>query len=192
MHESREQAERIADQVKEAIEEAEARTSGGGSERDAPPWTHWVAFASLVMGLFSALGALLAGAAANEAILERTREILEMQAARGDRIEAELLSNRILLQQQIHGESDPALVDRVESLLAEAESIEDDRASMERFVEASVEDHEILEASVTLFALAISFCGMSVITRHRRLFAVGLGIGGVGLAFFVWGVFWFL
>jgi hypothetical protein len=182
MSEIQEQSERMNDTLIEVAKE--------GAKR--PDWTHGVAFVSLVFGLLSALGAMLAGAAANEAILERTREILDMQTEHSDRLEAAMLRQQILLLRSLDEPVNPALDERQKALDAEGAALEIDQSRMERFVEASVDDHEILEAAVTLFAIAISFFGMSVIIQRRHLFWIGLGVGSLGLALFGWGVLRFL
>lgn len=59
-----------------------------------PGWVAWLAISTMVMALFCAVGALMAGITANEAVMERTHEIMEVVNRDRDQIEIEILRSK--------------------------------------------------------------------------------------------------
>jgi hypothetical protein len=57
-------------------------------------WVRKVALSAIVMALISAIGALLAGITANESLMERTEEILEVSRLESDRLHVEVLRSK--------------------------------------------------------------------------------------------------
>ena len=54
------------------------------NDEDGSRWTGWIILSTMALALLSALAALLAGFTANEAVLERTKEILEVSYYESD------------------------------------------------------------------------------------------------------------
>jgi hypothetical protein len=76
-HEKTEQTEQ--DFVNEMID-------SGDSGEEHPRWHKHVSLIILIMALLAAMGVVLAGMTANQALIERTEEIIEVNIMEGDRI----------------------------------------------------------------------------------------------------------
>ena len=67
-------------------------SEGAGEEH--PGWHKHVALIILIMALLSALVAVLASITAHQALIERTKEIIEVDIMEGDRIYVEVLKTK--------------------------------------------------------------------------------------------------
>ncbi len=87
----------MTSEIEEATEVAHALIKEEVQEENKDEKSQWIGLVSLsamVMALLSALGALLAAVAANELMVERTKEILEISHLEADRIDIELLKSK--------------------------------------------------------------------------------------------------
>jgi hypothetical protein len=176
--------ENVAEEILEVVQEGMERHE----ERERrPAWSGHAALTTLVIGTLAALAATLGGMAANEATMRRVHEAIEVVERRGDRTELAVLESRHLLLEAV-GEPLPlGEADRVAVLRAEVESLQEEISDDEDFVERSLETHEVLLGSITLFSVAISLTGMAVLTHRRRLWHISLVLGALGTLVFLWG-----
>ncbi len=141
------------------------------------------------MALFSAIGALLAGITANDSLMERTEEVLEVSRMANDELHVEVLRTKHELLKSL-GKM-PA-----ESELARIHAYETDAAKLklavqkeEMLVRLSSYKHEIFAIGVTLLAMAISLSGMAIVVGRNGLWHVGIVFGVLGCGFVAFGVY---
>ena len=162
----------------------EAVQSEGVTE-EPTNWRRQVAFTTMVMALLAALGGLLAGITANEALLDRTKEIMEVSYLEGDRayVETVKAKHEILL----------ALGEKVDPVeLADVQAFEQEMREMAEFksrdavlAAAATKAHQVFAIAVTLLSLGITLAGMSLVVERKSLWGIGLvmgALGGIGLA----------
>lgn len=152
------------------------------SHHSAPKWIALAAISTLVMALFSAVGALMAGITANEALLGRTAEIVEVVDRDRDQLEVEILASKHELLRALGKpvDSDEA------RLIEENRTIRDSTEEMaedEDEIAAAMYDHERLAIGVTLLSIAITLSGLAVVARNPRIWHVGLVVGTIGAGF---------
>ncbi len=167
----------------DALEE-EARGGAGGEE---PAWIRWASVSTMVMALFSAAAGLMAGKAANEAIIGREEEIVEIIDLDRAELEHEVLLNRTLVLESMGRVPEPSLLRRIE---ADAEAIQEyqARASQDRAEStAALDTHELFAVGTTVLSMAITLTAMAVIVRRKAVWYVGVGIAAAGAAILAYG-----
>jgi hypothetical protein len=166
-----------AELVDELILEA---TKEGEAGRESPRWHKLVALSTLVLALLTAVGALLAGITAHEAVLERTEQAIEVSVLEGDRVTVEVLKAKHEILSSLGEAPDPyeiALIEAYEEQMAE---LFEETAYEEGRVEEASSAHLILAVAVTVLSIGITLCGMSVVIEQKWLWIAGLAIGLVG------------
>lgn len=147
-----------------------------------------VAMSTMVMALFSAIGALFAGISANDAMLVRTAEILTETRLESDRLEVDILTANARLMQALGFEVDEeqvALIERDrEEMIEFATEVELDEAEVEVVMRA----HERLAVGVTLLSIAITLGGMALVTRRRPVWYLGLALSVAGAGYVITGL----
>jgi hypothetical protein len=179
MSEITETEERSKETVIEAIKSKEQARAGAGE--DEPRWHGRCAVTTLIMALLTALGGLLAGLSANEALLGRTREILEVDELQGERLYVETLRSKHEVLTALGQEPDPAEKEIVAAFEASTLDLELEAAQNERLVATAVSAHQLFAVAVMLLSLGITLGGMSVILDRGYLWAIGLVLGAGGV-----------
>ncbi len=170
MSEFEEAAEAAKDTV---LEEAEQLVE------KKPSWVAWLAISTMAMALFSAVGALLAGITANEALMERTHEIVEVVDRDRDQIEIEILRSKhdVLKALGVAPDKDERkIVEKSRDVRRLTAEIKEEELTVGRTMRA----HEIFAIGVTLLSIAITLSGMAVVLQRRRVWHIALGLGSVG------------
>lgn len=144
-----------------------------------PRWIVLTALSTLVMALFSAVGALMAGITANEALLGRTTEILEAVNRDRDQLEVEILATKHDILSALNQPVD----DGERKLVSQIREATKEIAEDELVVSEVMHKHETFAIGVTLLSIAITLSGMAVVTRRPPIWHVGLVIGVVGAGF---------
>ena len=135
-------------------------------------WFRWVAFSAMVMALFSAVGALLAGITANESLMERTEEILEVSRLEGTRLHVEMLNTKRAVLNSLGEELAASEIERIDQYEVEAAELEFAVQREERAVLFANYKHEIFAFGVTLLSIAITMSGMSIVSRRRWFWTI--------------------
>jgi hypothetical protein len=174
MSEMMETSDTAQDAILEAVEAKEV-----GEEH--PRWHKQVALTTLVMALLAALGALLAGRTANEALLGRTEEIIQMSRLESDRLCVETLRSKHEILLALGETPDQAEVERVEAFERETRELETEAAREEALALSSASAHQIFAIGVTMLSLGITLGGMAIVVEHRYLWYVGLLFGALGV-----------
>jgi hypothetical protein len=172
MDELEEAAEVGIEIIKEVHEKAE----------ELEPWIAWTAVSTLIMALLSAIGALLAGITANEALLERTSETIEIMNRDRDQLEITMLASKHEILVALGKKPDG---DEVRIIL-NAKRIKissDEMDKQENKIESTMYHHERFAIGVTLLSIGITLSGMAVVSKKPPIWYVGLVAGLVGAGF---------
>jgi len=166
-----------AELVDELILEA---TKEGEAGRESPRWHKLVALSTLVLALLTAVGALLAGITAHEAVLERTEQAIEVSVLEGDRVTVEVLKAKHEILSSLGEAPDPYEIALIEEYEEQIARLLEETAHEEGQVQEASSAHLILAIAVTVLSVGITLCGMSVVVEQKWLWIAGLAIGLVG------------
>lgn len=167
--------------VSELVMETTHQGEGGQSSR----WHKLVALSTLVLALLTAAGALLAGITAHEAVLERTKQAIEVSILEGDRLTVEILKSKHEMLAVMGHSPDPNEVALIEANEEQIADLLEETAREEGQVQEASSAHLILAIAVTILSVAITLCGMAVVLDTKWLWFGGLvfGLAGaIGLA----------
>ena len=173
--------EESAETALELMEDLEAGKESG--------WMGLIAVSTLVMALLSALGALLAGINANESILERTEEIIEISRKETEFLSIELLESKHEILNSLGTAPDSAEVERVRKERSEFEAERKKIMTDEGEVEAHIYEHEIFAGGVTLLSIAITLGGLALLAKRKIFWMIGLGFGITGTVLLALGIY---
>jgi len=146
----------------------------------SPRWHKQVALTSLVLALLTALGGLLAGMTAHEALLERTKEIIEVSQLEGDRVSIEVLTAKHEILASMGQPVDPVEMAQIEAYEEEVSELEREARREEVQAQETGFSHLVLAIAVTILSVGITLGGMAVVVEERVLWIVGLVVGLVG------------
>jgi hypothetical protein len=182
MSELTEITETAQDAVIEAVESKEV-----GEEE--PRWHRQVALTTMIMALLAAFAGLLSGVTANEALLERTREIIAVSHLEGDRAFVETLKSKHEILTALGETPDQGEIERVAAFEEKMRELEATTAREEALVLTVTNAHLVFATAVTLLSLGITMGGMAVVIERKLLWTAGLVIGAVGAVCVGMGVF---
>lgn len=169
----------MTDTAQEAATEAlEAQEAG----EKGTPWHRQVAFTTLIMALLAALAGLLGGITADAALIDRTREIIEVSYLEGNRACAETLKAKHEILTVLGKSPDAAEVERLRAFEKEQEVLQAESALEEVQVFETSSAHMTFAIAVTLLSLGITLGGMAVVVERRALWVAGLVFGAAGAA----------
>ena len=157
----------------------EEMKEGEGGHR-SPRWHTWVAMSTMAMALITALGALLAGITAHEALMERTQEAIDISIAENDQVSVEVLTAKVEILESLGYQINPADLAHIESYEEDLRERKEAAAEDEEAVKDLTFPHLTLAVSVTLLSVGITMSGMAVIVDKRYLWLSGLAFGVLG------------
>ena len=163
--------------VEELVLESVKEDKGG---HKAPKWHKRVALTSLVLALLTALGGLLAGMTAHEALLERTKEIIDISRVEGDRVSVEVLRAKHEILASLGEAVDPVEVALIQAYEEEEADLIIEAALEEAETQLTGYTHLVLAIAVTVLSVGITLGGMAVVVEEKALWLTGLVIGTVG------------
>ncbi len=148
-------------------------------------WINWVALSTLIMALFSALGALMAGISANNLLVERTKEILEASHLESDRVAIEVLKSRNAILAALGKAVDKSDLADIRKYQDDVKKFKVEAIDDEAEIIKTIFQHELFAIGVTILSLGITMSGISVITKRKNVWIIGLVFGVIGTGF-VW------
>lgn len=159
-------------------------------EQEHLRWHRQVALTTLLMALVTAVGALLAGITAHEALMDRTREIIDISITENDRVNVEILKAKVEIVTALGESPDPADLALIQAYKAESEAMAAEAAIEETRIQKIAAPHLVLAVAVTLLSVGIALSGMSIIIDQKNLWFAGLVLGimgsiGVGYGIFI-------
>ncbi len=145
-----------------------------------PHWQKHVALTTLVMALLTALGAMLAGMSAHQAMIDRTQEIIEVNSLEGDRNYVETLKVKHEILTALGETPDHAEITTIAAIEEEMLELEIKTFGDESLVITTTKSHHIFAIAVALLSLGTALCGMSIIVNQKYLWGAGLLFGAIG------------
>ena len=151
-------------------------------------WTLGVALSAAVLAGLAAIASLLSGHHANEGMLEQLHASDQWNYYQSKGIKAAVLTAKMELLSGL-GRS-PEDRDRAKAALykKEQDDIFHDAKAKEKSSRAHMQLHVVFARGVTLFQVAIAVSAVSVLTRRRPFWYVGILFGLAGLGFLVQGL----
>ena len=158
-------------------------------EGHARKWHRQVAMSTLLMALITAVGALLAGMTAQEALLDRTQELIDISIAQNERVSIEVLRAKVEVLSELGGEPAPADLALIQAYDQEISELEGEAAGEEARIQAINAVHLALAVAVTILSVGITLSGMAIIVDQKSLWHVGLVFGFIGSIGVGYGIF---
>jgi len=172
----------------EVVNELALEEVNAGQPHKQPMWVRLVALSTLVMALFTAVGALLAGMTAHEALLDRTEEIIEVTISENDRLAVEVLRAKVDILAELGQPADAADLALIEAYEAESKVFHQNAAAEESRIQSIGVTHLLLAVAVATLSVGISVSGMAIIVNQRYLWVAGLVFGIAGSIGVLYGI----
>lgn len=162
------------------------------AEEQKEKWTLYVALSTAFMAVLAAVAGLLAGHHANEALIERVKASDQWNYYQAKNLKAELVASSDRL---IHTLSPNTPVEDHKLDLAryeqDKESIKKAAEEAEKLSEQHLGRHVPLASAVTAFQIAIAISAISLLTRRKQFWYMGLLLMLIGVGFLIAGtLFW--
>jgi hypothetical protein len=151
-------------------------------------WLGRVALSSALLAVLAAVSALLAGDHANEAMVNQIRASDQWNYYQAKGIKEAIAATKSEILKGLGKELPPEDKAKTEKYRADKERIKDDAEFREKKSENHLQHHVIFARAVTMFQVAIGIAAISVLTRKRRFWFVGLGFSLIGIIFLVQGL----
>ena len=132
------------------------------------------------MALLVAVAGMLASICAHTALVERTKEIIEMNYLEGDRGRVETLKSKHGILTALGETPDPAEIELVVAFEEEMRKLEAGSAREEALTHTITNAHVIFAIAVMLLSIGITLGGTAVVVERRWLWAAGLVVGAAG------------
>ncbi|MDD5263064.1 MAG: DUF4337 domain-containing protein [Methylacidiphilales bacterium] len=151
-------------------------------------WVLGVALSAAIIAALAAIASLLAGANANEAMIDQMQASDQWSYYQAKGIKSSVLAGRIELLSALGKQSDPADAVKLAAYKKEQEAIQAEAEEKQAGSRHHLHIHEIMARSVTLLQVAIAICAVSVLTKRRRFWYLSLVFAAIGLAFLLQGL----
>jgi Domain of unknown function (DUF4337) len=138
-------------------------------------WIGRIALFSALLAVIAAISALMAGHHSNEAMVSQIKASDAWGYYQAKSVKSLVLQSRTQLLADLGKPSHPEDEAKLEEYKKDEESISEQAKHHEEESEHHLRVHEILAKSVTLFQIAIAISAISVLTKRRRFWYVGLG-----------------
>lgn len=151
-------------------------------------WVPAVALSTAVLAALAAIASLLSGDNVNEAMFEEMRALDHWNYYQAQGIKANELESRIQLLESNHAPAKDQDRQKLATYRERQEHASEEARGEEDSAKQHMKRHHTIAKSVTFSQIAIAVCAISVLTRQRWFWAVGLAFGCAGLGFLVWGL----
>ncbi len=148
----------------------------------------WVALSTALLAVIAAVAALLAGHAANEALLEQIDAADKWSYYQAKSIKEAVLASKTELLAALGKPIDPKDGEKLAGYKSEMGQIKEEAESKEAESASHMHRHVILARAVTCFQIAIALAAVAVLTRKKPLWLGSLVLAAVGVVFFVAGL----
>lgn len=159
----------------------EVANTEGPSRNQPPDWHNQVALSTLILAILAAIGALLAGMTAHEAVLDRTREAIDSSVLEGERVTVEVLKAKHEILLSLGDTPDAAELAKIQAYQKRVPELRDGVAGEEEATVATGYPHLVLAIAATVISIGIAVTGMSVVVERKWLWLAGLAVSLVGV-----------
>jgi hypothetical protein len=177
-----EEIEVPTEHLHETMNEAAHR---GHGEPEGPSWVGQVALSAAILAVTAAVAALLAGHHANEAILDQMQATDQWGYYQAKGIKASLVENKLDVLAAIGKEGRDEDRKKIERYKEEQKEIEAKAHEKEHGGEEHMKRHVVFARSVTAFQVAIALSAISVLSKKKPVWYVGLALGAIGAGLLV-------
>ena len=143
-----------------------------------------VALSTAILAVVAAVSALLAGHAANEAVLEQIQASDKWNFYQAKSIKESVLSTKLALIVAMGKTIEGKDTQKAVEYKTEMEEIKKEAEAKEAESGKHMHEHVVLARAVTLFQIAIALAAVAVLTKKRPLWLASLALGVIG-AFFL-------
>ena len=158
------------------------------AEHSGERWTLGVALSSALIAALAAVSSLLAGHHSDEALIEQMKATDQWAYDQAKGIKSNILASRMELQRVLGKETDPGDEKKVRQYSAEQEEIKNEAQKAQQKSAAHIRSHNILARGVTFFQISIAIGAISVLTKRKWFWFVGLFGALIGTWFLVEGI----
>ena len=151
-------------------------------------WIMGVALSSALVAGLAAIASLLAGANANEAMIDQMQASNQWSYYQAKSIKANVLASKTELLTALGKPVDTRDTEKLLEYKKEQAAIQAAAEEKQTASAAHLHVHEIMARSVTLLQVAIAISAISALTRKRRFWFVSLGFAAIGLFFLIQGL----
>ncbi|MBB5619565.1 alpha-galactosidase/6-phospho-beta-glucosidase family protein [Pedobacter cryoconitis] len=170
-----EEIEIPTEHLHETIQEKSEEALKGAENK----WIMYLAISTALVAVFAAIAGLMAGHHSNEALIEQIKASDQWAYYQAKGIKAEIRSL------QINGAGDAA---KIEQYKKEQQEIKKSAVTHEKLSEAHLDKHVSLAKAVTLFQIAIAVSAISILTKRKSLWYLGLLFSLAGILSFLYGM----
>ena len=158
------------------------------AEHGRERWVMLVAMSTALLAAVAAIASLLSGDNVNEAMLEQIRASDQWSYYQAKGLKESMLTTRIELLESSGAPVKAEDRARKDRYAKEQQEIKQAATELEGEADHHMRRHHKMAMSVTWSQIAIAISAISVLTKQRWLWLVGLALGGLGVAFLMWGV----
>ena len=152
-------------------------------------WSLYVALSTAIMAVLAAVAGLMAGHHADEALIKQIKSSDQWAFYQAKSIKAEIVNSNSKMVATLSGKAvESGDAQRTERYEKEKEEIKGKAEAFEMESEFHMDKHMILARAVTLFQIAIAISAISIITKKRFLWVIGLLICIGGCFFLTQGI----
>lgn len=169
MEEIEDPTEKLHEQINEEVEEVYEKKE---------KWTLSVAISTALMAVFAAMAGLLAGHHSNEAVIDQIKSSDQWAFYQAKSIKAEIRALAPAGTTPKNGKTE----DQVKQEEEEIKKTAEEHAKSSEFHLAK---HIRFSRAVTLLQVSIAISAVSILTRKRFMWMIGIIIALVGVGFFV-------
>jgi hypothetical protein len=169
----------------ESLEEEIHHHAHEASER----WISQVALSSALFAVFAAIGALVSNHHANEAMIEQIQASDHWGYYQAKGIKATMLGTKLEILTSLNKKTTQKDRDKLLEYKQQQTEISEKAEAKEASSENHLKHHMVLARGVTVFQVAIAIAAISVLTRRRRFWYLGLGFATIGIGFLIQGFF---
>jgi hypothetical protein len=148
-------------------------------------WVMGVALSSALLAVLAAIGALKAGEFADEAVISQIQASNQWDYYQSKGIKEAQIQTKTEVLKALGKPAENADTQKLAEYQKQKSEIQKKAGELEKEARNRLKLHEILARSVTLFQIAIAIGAVSVLTKRRFFWFVGLAFGVGGLFFLV-------
>jgi len=139
-----------------------------------------IALTTMFMALLAAFGALMAGISAQDALIDRTAEIIDVSARESDRLAIDILKAKHEILISMGEKPDAGEVAQIQKYERDATKFAEESYNEEKQVQSVVLPHLVFAVAVTLLSVGIALNGIAVLADKQFPWLVGMVFGLIG------------
>jgi len=151
-------------------------------------WITGVALTTALLAALAAVTSLLAGHHANEAMIEQMQSSDKWAYYQSKGIKAGVLGTKVDLLKALGKPINPKDEEKLVEYKNQQEEISKEAKEKEEASKAHLGNHVIYARGVTFFQVAIAISAISILTKRKWFWFVGIGFGAMGVFYFVQGL----